>query len=516
MTGSRCLKTTSVLLAVVGPLLVAAAAAATTAATTVLPVGGASGGARPPSLLDRLRVSSRFIQEEVDTCAGVVTRGPVQCPCDLSMTVETAGFTTNLSWALQATVSRGGHEVEILRIPRVTATQEVPSSGGKYASPVQYHSIEQAGPVSFRLSLIAGSSIAECHDATVAVGMEPKPASCPVRNVSPGGKGRVVRAPPTTAARLLVGGDINNNNATLVTPAGAGAPVARIVGGRPAQMPAEKALLARLLQDGRISCTGAFYPPYHVVTAAHCSVALGATVQVFPPNGGGSGVPAVLNMTVTTAANHPVYEIAPTYVLNDVAVLTLRPPEGTSSEAIGAIPWPRLVLNADAAVPAEGDAVRAAGFGLVVDAGFPSDGALFVDQPALTPREAAAYKRDVQDPRNYPNGRDGPIPPGEALDHPALLCTAVWEGDCSTCQGDSGGPLYQVVPPKKDTPRREPTYVQVGVTSYGEGCGRPDTVDVTVRVSTMKKWIEWQMRAAPGGTAGAKRAASSPGRSVSA
>ncbi|KAK1868573.1 hypothetical protein I4F81_011058 [Pyropia yezoensis] len=356
------------------------------------------------------------------------------------MTVETAGFTTNLSWALQATVSRGGHEVEILRIPRVTATQEVPSSGGKYASPVQYHSIEQAGPVSFRLSLIAGSSIAECHDATVAVGMEPKPASCPVRNVSPGGKGRVVRAPPTTAARLLV----------------------------------------------------------------------------FPPNGGGSGVPAVLNMTVTTAANHPVYEIAPTYVLNDVAVLTLRPPEGTSSEAIGAIPWPRLVLNADAAVPAEGDAVRAAGFGLVVDAGFPSDGALFVDQPALTPREAAAYKRDVQDPRNYPNGRDGPIPPGEALDHPALLCTAVWEGDCSTCQGDSGGPLYQVVPPKKDTPRREPTYVQVGVTSYGEGCGRPDTVDVTVRVSTMKKWIEWQMRAAPGGTAGAKRAASSPGRSVSA
>ncbi|KAK1862165.1 hypothetical protein I4F81_004740 [Pyropia yezoensis] len=149
------------------------------------------------------------------------------------------------------------------------------------------------------------------------------------------------------------------------------------------------------MKDRRVSCTGAIYPPYHVVLAAHCIVALGATVQVFPPQRRRQRR-ADGHQHVITAANHPLYEIAPTYVLNDVAVLTLRPPE-------------------------EGDAVRAAGIGLVVDGGFPSDGALFVDQPALTPREAAGHKRDVQDPRNYPDDRDGPIPPGEALDHLALL-----------------------------------------------------------------------------------------------
>eukprot|EP00170_Pyropia_yezoensis_P005749 contig_23379_g5767 len=164
----------------------------------------------------------------------------------------------------------------------------------------------------------------------------------------------------------------------------AAAPVARIVGGRPMPTASEKALLAQLISPRGFSyCTGSFYAPHHVITAAHCGAALGDRVQVFPPGGTRNG-PTGINMTVITAANHPLYDSTPAE-LYDVAVLTVQPPEGTPAEAIGAIPWPRLVLNADAAVPAKGDAVRVAGFGLVVDGGFPSDGALFVDQPALTP-----------------------------------------------------------------------------------------------------------------------------------
>lgn len=269
--------------------------------------------------------------------------------------------------------------------------------------------------------------------------------------------------------------------------------------------PAEQSLLARVLGPTG-TCTGSFLPPHHVVTAAHCDVSLGTTVQVFP-RARGRGAPGVINMTVATAANHPRYVSRPR-PLHDVAVLTLRPPTDRAADVIAAAPWPRLRLNGDADVPAAGDAVRTAGFGLVVDAGPFSDGPLFVDQPALTPAQAAAYQRDVEEPVDYPDGRDGPIPPEERLDHPAVLCTAVWRGDCSACQGDSGGPVYHVVPPSR-AGRGAPTYVQVGITSYGRGCGVPDTIDVTARVATLKGWIDWQMRAAPGGTAGAEPATQS-------
>lgn len=518
MTASRHQAATAALLAVAGSLLLAVAAAA--AAVGAHPAGGAVGGARFPLLPDRLGVSTRFTHHKVDTCSGVVRRGPVQCPCDLSLRVYTKGLTKNLSWALDATVERDGRDVEILRTLPVVATRVVPQSQGEfYTSGDVYRSIEVAGPVSLRLSLIAGSSVAECRDARVEVGMEPKPVACPVRNVSPGGKGRTVRSAPSTApsARLLARSVKDVDDATPAPHASAAAaPVARIVGGRPMQTAAEQALLARLFDlTGSPMCTGSFFAPHHVVTAAHCSISVGAIVQVFPPRGD-SDAPAVINMTVITAANHPLYDSTPA-ALYDVAVLTLRPPEGTSPAEVAAAPWPRLVLNGDAAMPADGDAVRAAGFGLVVDGGFASDKALFVDTLALTPDQAAAYQRDVEQPRRYPEGRDGPVPPEEALDHPARLCTAIWEGDCSTCQGDSGGPIYHVLPPTAAAaPRGAPTYVQVGITSYGEGCGRPDTVDVTARVSTVKKWVDWQMRAAPGGAAGAAPATHPPGRSMSA
>lgn len=165
-------------------------------------------------------------------------------------------------------------------------------------------------------------------------------------------------------------------------------------------------------------------------------------------------------------------------------------------------------------MPGDGDAVRVAGFGRIVDGGPLSDRALFVDQLPLTPREAAKYQREVLEPRLNPEGRDGRLPPEKALDHQARLCTTIWEGDCSVCNGDSGGSVYQVVPPKKDTPPGTLTYVHVGITSNVEGCARPDTVVVNTRVSNVKKWVEWQMRASPGGTAGAKPAIPSPDRSV--
>lgn len=492
----------------------AAAAAAAVLALVVCPLvvvaAGVPAVAHPSGGAPALGVSARFTREVVDTCAGIVTRGPVQCPCDFSMEVRTPGLIDSVAWELQATAQRNGKEVEVLRVSRVAATQPARDTDtpGEYTSGVVYRSISEAAAVSFRLSLVAESLAAECKNALVRAGMEPKPDACPVRNVSPGGKGGNGESTPPTgpATRVLArgGGGVLDTH-VLGAHAPAAAPVARVVGGRPVRTPAEQSLLARVLGPTG-TCTGSFLPPHHVVTAAHCDVSLGTTVQVFPP-ARGRGAPGVINMTVATAANHPRYVSRPR-PLHDVAVLTLRPPTDRAADVIAAAPWPQLRLNGDADVPAAGDAVRTAGFGLVVDAGPFSDGPLFVDQPALTPAQAAAYQRDVEEPVDYPDGRDGPIPPEERLDHPAVLCTAVWRGDCSACQGDSGGPVYHVVPPSR-AGRGAPTYVQVGITSYGRGCGVPDTIDVTARVATLKGWIDWQMRAAPGGTAGAEPATQS-------
>lgn len=466
--------------------------------------GRNSMGTRRTPLPDRLGVSTRFTHEVVDTCAGVVIRGPVQCPCDFSIEVRTNGLFPNLFWTVQGTLARDGREEEVLRVLLVTADESI-DPPGTYTSKVIYRSIDSTGPVSFRLSLLKQSSVEECKSAFVKVGMEPKPVACRVRNVSPGGKGGAGESTPPTgpATRLLARGGGEEVEHMPFTPV---APVARVVGGRPLRTPDEQSLLAHIFRSGPAVCTGSFLPPHHVITAAHCNVGLGYIVQVFPPRRN-RRAPADINMTVATAANHPLY-IGDPVSLYDAAVVTVRP-TADQAKVIAAANWPRLRLNGDAAVPAAGDAVRAAGYGKVVYEGPASDGALFVDQPVLTPEEAAAYQRDVQEPRRFPEGRDTPLTPKERLDHPAVMCTAVWDGDCSTCQGDSGGPLYQVVPPSRAADRRRPTYVQVGITSYGEGCGRPNTVDVTARVSTVKDWIDWQMRAAPGGTAGVSSVTSS-------
>jgi secreted trypsin-like serine protease len=50
-----------------------------------------------------------------------------------------------------------------------------------------------------------------------------------------------------------------------------------------------------------------------------------------------------------------------------------------------------------------------------------------------------------------------------------------------TCQGDSGGPLMMFSPNNQ--------WVLVGLTSFGEGCARPDFSGVYTRVAVYDSWI---------------------------
>ena len=53
-------------------------------------------------------------------------------------------------------------------------------------------------------------------------------------------------------------------------------------------------------------------------------------------------------------------------------------------------------------------------------------------------------------------------------------------GGQDTCQGDSGGPLA--------IKNANGSYVLKGITSYGAGCGRPDTPGVYTKVSHYMMW----------------------------
>jgi secreted trypsin-like serine protease len=64
------------------------------------------------------------------------------------------------------------------------------------------------------------------------------------------------------------------------------------------------------------------------------------------------------------------------------------------------------------------------------------------------------------------------------IDDDMAICAGLSEGGKDACQGDSGGPLV------------DEYNLQVGVVSWGVGCGSSDSPDADTRVSTYYPWIK--------------------------
>jgi hypothetical protein len=135
----------------------------------------------------------------------------------------------------------------------------------------------------------------------------------------------------------------------------------------------------------------------------------------------------------------------------------------------GPVPdWiPKVRLNKDNALPADGDAVTVIGMGRLDEEaklGFPE--VLQEVNVSVTDFETCNSQEMY---RGF-------------IDDPTMICASVTEGGKDACFGDSGGPLLQDM--------GDGNWTQVGIVSFGVGCARSNRPGVYSRVSMAYDWIQ--------------------------
>ncbi|XP_070535297.1 serine protease 30-like [Ptychodera flava] len=93
-------------------------------------------------------------------------------------------------------------------------------------------------------------------------------------------------------------------------------------------------------------------------------------------------------------------------------------------------------------------------------------------EPVDILQEASVPLIDTNDCKPY-------FSPGEITSN--MVCAGYDEGGVDACQGDSGGPLVS---------ESDGTWTLVGVTSWGAGCGSPQSPGVYVNVTLFIDWVE--------------------------
>lgn len=70
-----------------------------------------------------------------------------------------------------------------------------------------------------------------------------------------------------------------------------------------------------------------------------------------------------------------------------------------------------------------------------------------------------------------------------------IICAGHLSGNIDSCQGDSGGPLMLPIFENGDFP-----FYQIGIVSYGIGCGRENLPSAYTNVASYADWIKEKIR----------------------
>ncbi|XP_021570800.1 serine protease 41 [Carlito syrichta] len=76
------------------------------------------------------------------------------------------------------------------------------------------------------------------------------------------------------------------------------------------------------------------------------------------------------------------------------------------------------------------------------------------------------------------------LPSGRGMIKDSMFCAGAEDGSVDTCKGDSGGPLVC---------DKDGLWYQVGVVSWGMGCGHPNRPGVYTNISVYFHWIQMVM-----------------------
>jgi len=239
----------------------------------------------------------------------------------------------------------------------------------------------------------------------------------------------------------------------------------RIIGGFPSaegDWPWMTHVRAEVAPGSFFECGGTLIRPSWVMTAAHC---------VFDPQGnlmppewfdvlvGEIDLLAGERIPVVRIIPYPDYQ--PPVDYNDIALLQLKRPAPQQPVQLPGLTFVEKWHNP--AVP-PGTMATALGWG-------------------TTSTESDVFPRFLQQV-DLPIVDEETCQQAYAFDiKETQVCAGFVDGGKDACQGDSGGPLVAQSPPTG------PSYVQVGITSFGEGCAQPNAYGVYTRVSSYSLWV---------------------------
>jgi hypothetical protein len=235
---------------------------------------------------------------------------------------------------------------------------------------------------------------------------------------------------------------------------------ARIVGGSAANSTRYPYYTSLTISAGgrNYLCGGTLVAEDMVLSAAHCVEGLGVITKIvaWVNNTSYLHTGHEYKRTAIDLRSHPQYDAY--WNFNDVLMIKLDSP-------VTGVPM--VQMNKDESIPVTGQPLTVFGVGMtsLTDKIFPK----YLMEVAVN---AISYQ-DCNDEDSYL----------DLIWDDFMLCAGVDGGGKDSCLGDSGAPLIvQGGSADQD--------IQVGIVSWGEGCGLPNKPGVYARISTCHDWIQ--------------------------